>query len=60
MSRCIVFEDGNLIKDNNYDDLWNGQFSQVKKNGSVINFIKNNLPKNTVFVIPNSDGNIKK
>jgi beta-1,4-mannosyl-glycoprotein beta-1,4-N-acetylglucosaminyltransferase len=60
MSRCLVFEDGNLIKDNNSYDLWHGKFSRVKKNGSVLNFIKNNLPKNTVFVIPACDGNIKK
>lgn len=60
MSRCLVFEDGTLIKDNNSNVLWAGLFSIVRKNGSVMNFIQNNLPKNTVCVIPATDGNIKK
>lgn len=57
--KCLVFEDGNLIQNINYDVLWSGLFSEVSKNGSVINFIKDNLPPNTVFVIPHSDGNVK-
>lgn len=60
MSRCLVFEDGSLIKDINSHVLWDGKFSRVTKNGNIINFIKNNLPKNTICVIPWSDGNIKK
>ena len=60
MSKCLVFEDGELINDINYDKLWSGYFSEVNKNGPIINFIKNNLPKNTIFVVPKSDGNIKK
>ena len=56
---CIVFEDGEIIQDIKYNTLWSGLFSEVSKNGSVINFIKNNLPQNTVFVIPHSDGNVK-
>ena len=60
MSKCLVFEDGELINDINYDKLWSGYFSEVNKNGPLIHFIKTNLPKNTIFVVPKSDGNIKK
>jgi len=54
----IVFEDGDLIKNITQDTVWDGQFSKVHRDGSLIKFIKSSLPKNTIFVIPRSDGNI--
>ena len=57
MSQCILFEDGNII--NNYNGiLWDGLFSKVKSNGKIIKYLQSCLPKNTIFIIPKSDGNI--
>jgi hypothetical protein len=60
MSNCIVFEDGNLINDINSPVLWDGLFSKALKNGSIVNYIQTCLPKNSICVIPKSDGNIKR
>ena len=60
MSNCLVFEDGVLIKDIDHPFIWNGMFSQAKKNGNIINYLQKCLPKNSICVIPKSDGNIKK
>ena len=60
MSRYLVFEDGIKIQDIHCDSLWDGMFSKVSKNGSIIKFIQNNLPQNTICVIPVSDGNVKR
>ena len=60
MSNILVFEDGNLIKDIDYEYLWDGQFSQAHKSGSIIQFLKQYIPKNSIFIIPHSDGNIKR
>jgi hypothetical protein len=56
----LVIEDGNIIQDIEGDILWDGLFSKMTKNGAIINFIKDHLPKNTIMAIPKSDGNIKK
>jgi len=60
MSNCIVFEDGNLINDIDSSVIWDGLFSKALKNGSIINYIQTCLPKNSICVIPKSDGNIKR
>jgi hypothetical protein len=60
MTSCVVFEDGNLINDIDSDVLWDGLFSKVLKNGNIINYIQTCLPKNSICVIPKSDGNVKK
>lgn len=60
MSNCIVFEDGNLINDIESSTIWDGLFSKALKNGSIVNYIQSCLPKNSICVIPKSDGNIKK
>ena len=56
---CIVFEDGEKIKNVN-QSIWDGLFSKVSPNGKMVEYIGNCLPKNTIFVIPVSDGNINK
>lgn len=62
MSKCLVFEDGNLIKNSNFssnnDSLWDGLFSKVIFSGPLIKYIQSCLPVNTVLIIPQSDGNI--
>lgn len=60
MSKCLVFEDGNLINDIDSPFLWNGLFSKAEKNGNIINYLQKCLPKNSICVIPKSDGNIKR
>ena len=60
MSRCIVFEDGNIIQNINEITVWHGLFSRMLKNGEIIQFIQKNLPENSIFVIPRSDGNVIK
>jgi hypothetical protein len=54
----LVIEDG-IINDIEGDVLWDGLFSKMVKNGAIVNFIKENLPKDTIMIIPKSDGNIK-
>ena len=56
---CIVFEDGEKIENVN-QSIWDGLFSKVSPNGKIIQYIAHCLPKNTLFVIPVSDGNINK
>ena len=56
----LVIEDNNIIQDIEGNVLWDGLFSKMDKNGTIINFIKDNLPKDTIMAIPKSDGNIKK
>ena len=58
MKKCIVFEDGNLISNPENYVLWDGLFSRVSSNGAIVKYIQSCLPKNTVFVVPHSDGNI--
>lgn len=60
MNNILVFEDNKLIQDINFETLWDGLFSKLNKNGNIIKFINDNLPKDTIFAIPHSDGNIKK
>jgi len=63
MSNCLVFEDGEL-RENNINrckrDLWDGLFSKVDVDGSLIKYIASclNGKKNSILVIPHSDGNI--
>lgn len=61
MNKCIVFEDG-ILQENLSEDckvLWDGLFSRVLKDGFLIHFLQSCLPKNTLFVVPLSDGNMK-
>jgi len=61
MFNCIVFEDGKIIYNTVYNNiLWDGLFSKVKKNGSLINYVVSCLPKNSILIIPRSDGNINR
>ena len=61
MSNCLVFEDGLLIENSTKDNLiWAGLFSVALSNGKIIEYVKSCLPKNTIFVIPKSDGNINR
>lgn len=54
----IVFEDGQRIQDIEYEYVWDGKFSQLHKNGPIIQFIQSCLPPNSILVIPRSDGDI--
>lgn len=60
MTNCIVFEDGILINTYIENCVWDGLFSKVSSTGYLIKYISSCLPKNTVFIIPKSDGNINK
>jgi beta-1,4-mannosyl-glycoprotein beta-1,4-N-acetylglucosaminyltransferase len=60
MCDFYVIEDGIIIKELKHHVLWSGMFSEVKKDGQIIHFLINNLPKNSVCVIPRSDGNINR
>jgi FkbM family methyltransferase len=61
MSNCLVFEDGVLIENSIKDNvLWAGLFSVALGTGKIIEYVQSCLPKNTIFVIPRSDGNINK
>jgi hypothetical protein len=61
MSNCLVFEDGILIENSINDNLlWAGLFSTATCNGKIIEYVQSCLPKNTIFVIPRSDGNINR
>jgi len=52
-----VFEDGQLTHKSEWAHNWNGLFSSGASNGSIIKYIRTILPKNTIFLIPHSDGN---
>lgn len=56
----IIFEDGKLVSDMNSVVLWSGLFSNAYKDGSIISYLKNHLPKNSICFIPKSDGNLCK
>ena len=61
MSNCLVFEDGIIIENSINDNLlWAGLFSVATCNGKIIEYVQSCLPKNTIFVIPRSDGNINR
>jgi len=60
MDNLLIFEDGQIIKNMSFMNLWNGLFSKVKKDGYVITYLQSCLPNNSICVIPHSDGNIKK
>ena len=58
MLNTLVFEDGILIHNSIYNVVWDGLFSKVVPNGPLMKYIQSCLPKNSLLVIPKSDGNI--
>lgn len=62
----VVFDNGIIIKTAQTANLWDGLFSVARTNGPIVHYIQNCLKqlsesgKNTLFVIPVSDGNIRK
>ncbi len=58
--QMIVFEDGEMKQTIQEEFLWDGQFSQVHRNGPLIQYIQSIIPKHIILVIPVSDGNIRK
>lgn len=56
----IIFEDGKKVSDMNSIVIWSGLFSNADKNGEMMNYLNNHLPKNSVCLIPKSDGNLCK
>ena len=61
MTNCLVFEDGVLIENSIAGDvIWSGLFSKVLTNGTLIHYIQSCLPKNSLLLIPKSDGNINR
>jgi hypothetical protein len=56
----IIIEDGNIKQTISNNILWDGKFSKALANGPIINFLQTYLPKNTLMVIPTSDGNINR
>lgn len=58
MSKSIVFEDGILKQNISEDAVWDGLFSRCSKNGSIVTYVQQMLPKNSIFVIPRCDGDI--
>lgn len=58
MSKCMVFEDGKLIKRCNSNVLWDGMWSKMSVNGPIINMIQSCMPNNCILIIPQSDGNL--
>ena len=57
-ANVLVFEDGVLTKDIDYDFVWKGFYSSVNKNGPIIKYIQSILPPKSLFIIPRSDGNV--
>lgn len=57
MSNYILFEDGVLTHGYN-GVLWAGLFSVVRTDGKIIEYIQSCLPKNTLCLIPQCDGNM--
>jgi hypothetical protein len=63
---CVVFDNGIIIKTAKTANLWDGLFSVARTNGPIVHYIQNCLKglaesgKNTLFVLPVSDGNIRK
>ena len=61
MTNCLVFEDGVLIENSIAgNDIWSGLFSKMLTNGKIIQYIQTCLPKDSLFIIPKSDGNINR
>lgn len=61
MTNCLVFEDGVLIENSVAGNvLWAGLFSKMLTNGKIIQHVQKCLPKNSLLIIPKSDGNIKR
>jgi len=61
MTNCLVFEDGVLIENSIVGNaMWAGLFSMCLPNSKIINYVQACLPKNSLFVIPRSDGNVKR
>ena len=58
MTNVLVFEDGELIENLKSEYLWCGMYSVAKNQGSIVKCTQSCLPKNSVCVIPQSDGNI--
>jgi hypothetical protein len=58
----MVIEDGQIIRDYEpeSDCLWWGDFSYIRKNGFLINFILSLNYQNVLFIIPRCDGNINR
>jgi hypothetical protein len=59
MCELIVFEDGEMIKTTHHSSLWHGLFSKVETSGYVIKYLQKCLPKNSICVVPRSDGDIR-
>jgi len=55
----IVIEDSNVVS-NFVGCLWDGLFSKAISNGEIIQYVQSCIPKNTIMIIPKSDGNINK
>jgi hypothetical protein len=55
----IIIEDGKLVRDMDSIFLWYGEFSIANKNCEIIQYLKDCLPKNSVCMIPKSDGNLR-
>ena len=51
MSKCIVFEDGNIINSINEPALWDGLFSKMLKDGEIMQFIQQNLHQAIILYI---------
>ena len=60
MSKTLLIEDGNIKQTIQDNILWDGKFSKAHANGPIINFLQIYLPKNSLMVIPRSDGNINR
>ena len=61
MTNCLVFEDGVLTENSIAGDvIWAGLFSKALTNGTLIRYIQSCLPKNSLLLIPKSDGNINR
>jgi len=60
MSKTIVIENGNIKQSIPDNILWDGKFSKALANGPIINFLQIYSPKNSIMVIPRSDGNINR
>jgi hypothetical protein len=60
---CVVFKNGHFVEPLPNRWLWNGGFSIAHARGKIIQYIKECLEpieKKNVFVIPCTDGNLKK
>ena len=61
MPNCLVFEDGVLTENSIAGNIiWAGVFSKFLTNSKIVHYLQECLPKNSLFIIPKSDGNIKR